>query len=89
MRKRPVPTSGCVDCETRVEALNAQIPTWAAGKSTTASPIYVVNVWSALQPASSYKPNSANTSDGVHPNATGSQLMADVWTPGLLAQGIP
>jgi lysophospholipase L1-like esterase len=81
--------SGCTDCETRVEALNAQIPVWAAGKSTPASPVYVVNVWSALQPASSYTPNSGNTSDGVHPNVAGSQRMADVWTAGLVAQGIP
>jgi lysophospholipase L1-like esterase len=85
----PMNPSGCTDCETRVESLNAQIPTWATGKSTTVSPIYVVNVWSALQPASSYTPSSTNTSDGVHPTPAGSQLMADVWTPALVAQGIP
>ncbi len=85
----PMNPSGCTDCEARVEALNAQIPTWATGKSTAVSPIYVVNVWAALQPAGSYTPNSTNTSDGVHPNATGSQPMADVWTAGLVAQGIP
>jgi lysophospholipase L1-like esterase len=85
----PMNPSGCTDCETRVEALNAQIPSWATGKSTAASPIYVVNVWSALQPAASYTPNSTNTSDGVHPSAAGSQLMADKWTADLVAHGIP
>jgi len=85
----PMNPSGCTDCETRVEALNAQIPAWATGKSTAASPIYVVNVWSALQPASSFTANSTNTSDGVHPNVAGSQLMADAWYAGLVAKGIP
>ncbi len=84
----PMNPTGCSDCETRVETLNAQIPAWADGKTTAASPIYVVNVWSAL-PAATYTPNSTNTSDGVHPNAAGSQLMADVWYPGIVAQGLP
>jgi lysophospholipase L1-like esterase len=85
----PMNPSGCTDCETRVEAFNAQIPAWATGKSTTASPIYVVNVWSALQPASGYTPNSTYTSDGVHPNPAGSQLMADTWSADLVAHAIP
>ena len=85
----PMNPSGCADCETRVEAFNKQIPTWATGKTTPASPIYVVDVWSSLKPAAGYTPNSTNTSDGVHPNAAGSQLMADAWYAGLAAQGIP
>ena len=85
----PMNPSGCTDCETRVEAFNAQVPAWATGKSTAASPIYVVNVWSALQPASVFTPNSTNTSDGVHPNPAGSQLMADKWYTDLVAHGIP
>jgi lysophospholipase L1-like esterase len=84
----PLNPSGCPGCESRVEALNGQIPSWAAGKSTAASPIYVVDVWSAL-PAASYLPNSMYTSDGVHPNAAGSLLMADAWYAGITAQGIP
>lgn len=84
----PLNPSGCTSCEANVEALNAQIPTWASGKSTAASPIYVVNVWASL-PAATYTPNSTYTSDGCHPNAAGSQLMADAWYAGLVAQGIP
>jgi lysophospholipase L1-like esterase len=84
----PLNPSGCTACESNVEALNRQIAAWATGKASAASPIYVVNVWSAL-PAATYLPNSMYTADGVHPNAAGSQLMADVWYTGITAQGIP
>ncbi len=84
----PLNPAGCTACESDVEDLNAQIPAWAAGKSTARSSIYVVNVWSAL-PATTYLPNSMYTSDGVHPKPAGAQLMADVWYAGLAAQGIP
>ncbi len=84
----PMHPSGCSDCETNVEGLNSMIPSWAAGKTSTASPIYVVNVWAAL-PQASYLPNSQYTTDGVHPNPAGSQLMADVWTAALTAKNIP
>ena len=86
----PLNPSGCTNpsCESRVEALNAQIPAWATGKSTTASPIYVVDVWSALDPAT-YVPNSTWTKDGCHPELPASQLMADKWYAALVAHGIP
>jgi lysophospholipase L1-like esterase len=79
--------SGCADCEARVEALNAQIPTWASAKSTAASPIYVVDQHSVFV-ASSYQPSSMYTADGVHPNAAGGQLMADLWYTALTANGV-
>jgi lysophospholipase L1-like esterase len=81
----PLNPAGCSACESNVEALNGQIPAWAVGKSSTASPIYVVNVWSAL-PAATYLPSSMYTADGVHPNPAGSQLMADVWSAGISAR---
>jgi mannan endo-1,4-beta-mannosidase len=84
----PMHPSGCSACESNVEALNSMIPSWAAGETSTASPIYVVDVWSAL-PQASYLPNSQYTSDGVHPNPAGAQLMADVWSAALLAKNIP
>jgi lysophospholipase L1-like esterase len=84
----PLRPSGCAACESNVEDLNAMIPSWAAGKTSTVSPIYVVNVWAAL-PQASYLPNSQYTSDGVHPNAAGSQLMADAWYAALVAKNIP
>ncbi len=83
----PLNPSGCADCEARVEALNAQIPTWASAKSTAASPIYVVDQHSVFV-AASYQPSSTYTADGVHPNAAGGQLMADKWYAALTANGI-
>lgn len=85
----PLNPAGCADCEARVEALNAEIPAWASGKSTTTSPVTVVDIWSSLQPASGYTPKSAYTTDGCHPNPDGSQKMADKWYEALLAAGIP
>lgn len=86
----PLNPSGCTNpsCESRVEGLNAQIPAWATGKNTAASPIYVVDVWSALDPAT-YVPNSTWTKDGCHPELPASQLMADKWYAALVAHGIP
>jgi lysophospholipase L1-like esterase len=84
----PLNPSGCASCEANVEALNAQIPTWAGGKTTAASPVYVVDVWASL-PAATFTPNSTYTTDGAHPNPAGSQLMADAWYAGLTAKGIP
>ncbi|MES1178333.1 MAG: SGNH/GDSL hydrolase family protein [Myxococcales bacterium] len=84
----PMNPDGCAACESRVEALNAQIPAWASSKSTATSPIYVVDQHSAFV-ASTYKPSSMYTSDGVHPNVAGGQLMADKWYAALTAKGIP
>ena len=84
----PMHPSGCSACESNVEGLNSMIPSWAAGKTSTASPIYVVDVWAAL-PQASYLPNSQYTSDGVHPNPAGSQLVADTWYAALVAKNIP
>jgi lysophospholipase L1-like esterase len=84
----PMHPSGCTNCEAGVEALNAQIPGWAAAHGTAASPVFVVDVWSAV-PEASYTPGSQFTADGVHPNPTGSQLVADVWYSGITARGIP
>lgn len=84
----PMHPSGCSACESNVESLNSMIPSWAAGKTSAASPIYVVNAWSAL-PQAGYVPNSQYTTDGVHPNPAGSQLMADVWSAALTAKNIP
>lgn len=85
----PMNPSGCSTCETRVEGLNALIPDWAAGKTTAASPVYVVNVWSALDPKTYTSSNPTLTTDGVHPQPAAAQLMADKWYDGITAQGLP
>jgi lysophospholipase L1-like esterase len=85
----PLNPSGCSTCESRVEGLNALIPAWAASKTTAASPVYVVNVWSALDPKTYTSQNPTLTTDGVHPQLAAAQLMADKWYQGITAQGIP
>jgi lysophospholipase L1-like esterase len=69
-------------------ALNAQIPGWASTTNTAASPVLVVDLHSVFT-AASYTPNSMYTSDGVHPNAAGGQLIANKWYEALSALGAP
>jgi len=70
----PLQPSGCNDCPTRAQSLNAQIPTWAAANSTAASPITVVDQYTGFNPAT-----GQDTSDGVHPNTAGSVKIAAKW----------
>lgn len=74
----PVNPSTCADCAQRTIDFNAAIPAWAASKSTTASPIVVVDQWTGFNSAT-------DTSEGVHPNALGDQKIADKWFPALTA----
>jgi lysophospholipase L1-like esterase len=84
----PLNPAGCTSCEAGVVALNAQIPGWASGQSTTTSPVYVVDVFSAFDPAA-YLPSSTYTVDGVHPDPAGSKLDADKWYDAVTAQSLP
>jgi lysophospholipase L1-like esterase len=72
----PLAPAGCTDCPQRAVALNNAIPAWAAGKSTAASPITVVDQWTGFNSAT-------DTGDGVHPNDSGNQKMAARWFPPL------
>jgi hypothetical protein len=74
----PVAPAGCADCPQRTIAFNATIPAWAAGKSTAASPIVVVDQWTGFNSA-------ADTVDGVHPNSSGIVKVANKWYPALTA----
>jgi lysophospholipase L1-like esterase len=82
----PLNPSTCTTCD-YAASLDSQIPSWASGLSTAESPIYVVNLHDVFSPASIYVPNSNYTSDGVHPNVTGSQMMADKMYTDLVARG--
>jgi len=84
----PLNPTGCSACESRVAALNAQIPGWASKSSTATSPVSVVDLHSAFS-AASFTPNSTYTADGVHPNVAGAQLIADKWYAALSALGAP
>ena len=74
----PMNPDNCSECASRVVALNNAIPGWAASKSTPQSPITVVDQWTGFSTAT-------DTYDGVHPNASGDQKMADTWYPALVA----
>ena len=74
----PVAPSSCAECPQRTIDLNAAIPAWAASKTTSASPITVVDQWTGWNAAS-------DTSDGVHPNDIGIVKMSDKWYAPLAA----
>jgi hypothetical protein len=56
-----------------VRTLNEAIPDWAAQNSTDASPVVVVDQFTG------YEISTDNQSDGVHPNPTGSEKIAQHW----------
>ncbi|HET9955873.1 MAG TPA: SGNH/GDSL hydrolase family protein [Polyangiaceae bacterium] len=90
----PMHPDNCVDSNAscpnvRVKQLNAAIPDWATLASTASSPIYVVDIYSSVGNADNFKPNSADTADGVHPNPSGSAKMVSVWDAALGARAIP
>ncbi|KAL2063901.1 hypothetical protein VTL71DRAFT_4395 [Oculimacula yallundae] len=64
--------------QTGIKALNDAIPAWAAGLSTTQSPITVVDQNTGMSA-------SADERDGLHPNASGDAKMAAKWFPAVVA----
>jgi lysophospholipase L1-like esterase len=74
----PMNPTGCGTCGQRVVELNNAIPAWASGKTTSASPITVVDQWTGFDVAT-------DTFDGVHPVTSGFQKMSDRWYPPLTA----
>jgi len=90
----PMHPDGCTDSTSScpnngVMALNAAIPAWVTGASTAASPVHLVDIYAAVGDETAYVPNSDLTSDGVHPNPTGSVPIAQAWYDALTAAGIP
>jgi lysophospholipase L1-like esterase len=69
-------TCACPTCDTRMIALNAQIPGWAATNGTASSPIIVVDQHTGFDA-------TVDTVDGVHPNASGSAKIAARWYAAL------
>ena len=68
----PMTPSDCKACAQRVVTLNKAIPAWAASKNTTDSPIVVVDCFAGFDTAK-------DTGDGVHPNTSGNQKLANSW----------
>lgn len=75
----PMNPSGCSACAQRVINFNAAIPGWASSKSTSQSPIVVVDQWTGYN-------DSTDTIDGVHPNSSGNNKIASKWYPPLTNQ---
>lgn len=73
----PMAPSGCGTCPGGVVALDQAIPGWAAGLTTTQSPIVVVDQYTGFNDATD------TIGDGVHPNDTGFRKMAARWYPPL------
>ncbi|KAF8646662.1 hypothetical protein AX16_007160 [Volvariella volvacea WC 439] len=74
----PMTPSNCGDCNSRVIALNSAIASWAPTKSTTNSPITVVDQFTGFNTAT-------DTNDGVHPISSGNTKIAQKWLAPLQA----
>ena len=61
-----------------IDAFNLELPAKVQQWTTSASPVILVDQNSGIDPV-------AHLYDGVHPNATGEQIMADVWQQALEA----
>ncbi len=59
-----------------INAINEQIPTWAAGLNSTDSPIAIADCNTGFP--------SSDLRDGVHPNAAGDQIIASKVGPLLI-----
>lgn len=67
---------GMGNFNTKIQQLNAQIPSWAAGHNKTESPVWVVDQYTGF--------SSSDLRDGVHPNDSGDTKMLNVWYPALV-----
>lgn len=70
--------------DVNIESFNALVPDYAAGKTTTNSPVIVVDHFTGFDA-------NTDTYDCSHPNVTGEQKMADTWQAALtpLLNGSP
>ena len=71
-KETPLSAAQCSACGTTVPALNDKIAAWAPTKSTSQSPVSVVDLFTGFDA-------TADTKDGVHPNDTGSAKIAAKW----------
>ena len=66
----------------QIPDLNTQIPALAASKHSADSPVVVVDQYTGFDP-------DTDTWDGVHPNASGEQKMAQNWYDAIQLLGFP
>jgi lysophospholipase L1-like esterase len=62
--------------DSAISSLNSAIPSWAQGLNSTESPIWVVDMNSAV--------SGSDLRDGIHPNSNGDQKMEAVWYPAMV-----
>jgi lysophospholipase L1-like esterase len=74
----PMSTQACATCPADVKAFDEALPSWAAGLSTSQSPITIADLWSGYDAV-------ADNTDGTHPNTGGFKKMADSWFPAVAA----
>jgi Ricin-type beta-trefoil lectin domain/GDSL-like Lipase/Acylhydrolase family len=74
----PMAPAGCSTCTQGVVNLDNAIQNWANGKTTSASPITVVDQFTGYN-------DSTDTIDGVHPNASGNQKISNNWYSPLVS----
>ncbi|MDI1464087.1 cellulose binding domain-containing protein [Catellatospora sp. KI3] len=72
----PMTAAACSTCPADIVEFNSALPAWAAGLTTAQSPITLVDQWTGFDAA-------VDTGDGVHPNNTGYQKMANRFYPAL------
>ncbi|KAK4158914.1 Lysophospholipase/Carboxylesterase [Cladorrhinum sp. PSN259] len=68
---------GMGNYNSKVQQLNAAIPTWAAQQNKTESPIWVVDQYTGFS-------GTSDNRDGVHPNDGGDTKMMNKWYPALV-----
>jgi len=74
----PMTSAKCnTSCASRLSDLNTGLPGWAASANTANSRVAVVDLNTGF--------DTANTTDGVKPNDTGAQFLADAWYRALVA----
>jgi len=72
----PMSESACATCPADVVAFNNALPALAASLTTAESPIVLADAWTGFDAI-------ADANDGVHPNNSGYQKMADAFYPTL------
>ncbi len=68
----PMNPPNCAQCAQRVVDLDKAVVPWATALNSTSSPITVVDCFTGFDDAK-------DTGDGVHPNSSGNQKMANCW----------
>lgn len=70
------PDRSCSTCGQGVITLNNSLDSWASGKTSSQSPVIIVDQWTGFN-------TDTDTYDGVHPNDSGDRKISDKWYAAL------